>query len=324
MYKFTNNIDYPIRYSPAKKGKREVKETSLKNLNIGYETKGVSTTTQKKILQHCKVLSLLSVPRTVRNAKGYYVTHRTIFITLTLPSTQQHEDVEITKICFQSFLDRCRKLGLLSNYVWRAEKQKNGNIHYHILTDTFANYSLFRNLWLLAIDKLGYVKRFSEKFSAMSYNDYHSQSFNKNKTAQEASRAYAHGVRTKWKFPPSVTVDYIQDEKELQHYLSKYVSKDEACSGNIVKGRVWGASQSVSNSLKELKGNTTLNEFWYNVGTEIMKRKTLVTDYFPICFFSINSLFAWYSDVKETILKAFKTIFTPCQYWQNSIGFIPI
>lgn len=320
MYKYTNNIDFPIRYSPRKSARREQNENSLKNLNVGFETKGVSEATRKKILQHCKMLSLLSKEVTVRNNKGYYVKHRTIFITLTLPSTQQHEDTEITKRCFAPFLDRCRKIGILQNYVWRAEKQKNGNIHYHVLTDTFCQYSLIRNLWLLCVDKLGYVKAFTEKFNKMTLDQYTKLPFNSKRTMQEISRAYANGVRTKWKFPPAVTVDYIQDEKELQHYLSKYVSKDDTAEGNIVKGRVWSASQSVSDALKKFKGDSTINEFWYNVGVEIMKKETYISDYFQVCFFKFTSFISWFRDVKDQVFKLFKGVFEPCQYYRNSIG----
>lgn len=320
MYKYTNNVDFPIRYTPTRRERKEQNEISLKNLNQGFETRGVSEVTRRKILQHCKMLSLLSKEVTVRNSKGYYVKHRTIFITLTLPSTQSHTDTEITKGCFSPFLDRCRKLGLLSNYVWRAEKQKNGNVHYHILTDTFCHFSLLRNLWLLCVDKLGYVKSYTEKFSKMSFEDYRSQPFNKNRTAHQVATAYAHGVRTKWKFPPSVSVDYIQDEKELQHYLSKYVSKDDKDSKNIVQGRVWSASQSVSEALKFFKGDNTINEFWYNVGVEIMKRECYISDFFQVCFFSFTSLISWFKDVKDQIFKLFKDIFEPCQYYRNSIG----
>ena len=61
IYKYTNCVDYPIRYTPSRSGKREMKQESLDNLSVGYNTLGVSDSTRKKIAQHIKILSLLSV-----------------------------------------------------------------------------------------------------------------------------------------------------------------------------------------------------------------------------------------------------------------------
>lgn len=320
MYKYTNCVDYPIRYTPSRKGKREMKKTSLDNLVVGYKTLGVSESTRKKIAQHIKMLSLLSVERTVRRSNGNYCRHRNMFITLTLPAEQVHTDTEITKICLGSFLDRCRKLGILTNYVWRAEKQKNGNIHYHIITDTFCNFSLIKNLWHLSLEKLGYISVFQRKFIAMPFDVYKRLDFNSGVPIQKVAGAYAHGVRTKWRNPPTTQVDYITNASELSLYLSKYVGKQDKEKENIVQGRVWSCSSSVSTSLKEFKSNQEINQFWYMVGAEMMRREVITHDFFSICLFSFKSLVAWFVDVRQSVLALFRTIFYPCQFWRNSVG----
>ena len=93
---------------------------SKENLNRGFKTKGISDATMKKIKTASRVLSYASEPQKVRNSKGEYIKHLCIFITLTLPFEQNHEDKIITKIVLGAFFDKCRKIGILNNYVWRA------------------------------------------------------------------------------------------------------------------------------------------------------------------------------------------------------------
>ena len=220
--RFTNNGLFPIRYQVSKgrpKGNN-------KNLNRGFKTLGISDQTMRKIKHCARTLTFLAPERKVRNSKGDIFLHKIAFVTLTLCAEQSHDDQFITKELLGMFLDRARKLGLLSNYVWRAEKQANGNIHYHILTDTYAPFSIFNRLWALVQSKYGYLQRYREKFKAMSFDEYKNQPFNKKRQLTDISRAYARGVRNGWTEPPSCQVDYTNNTTELELYLSKYMSKD--------------------------------------------------------------------------------------------------
>ena len=98
---------------------------------------------------------------------------RTIsFCTFTITETQKHCDDEITKT-FIDFIDHLKKIKgnyiinqkgeqtkekalIIDNYIWRSETQENGNIHFHLIADTFLNQHLLRHTWNLYIAKLGY------------------------------------------------------------------------------------------------------------------------------------------------------------------------
>lgn len=295
-------------------------EKSLANLSKGFKTSGVSMATRRKIAKHCQVLGLASSENRVRDSKGNYKQFRCMFITLTLPSVQVHEDTVITKQVFGTFLDKCRKLGLLKNYVWRAEKQKNGNIHYHVLTDTFANYSLFKRIWYLSLRVLGYMQAYKEKFSKMSFESYRNADFNKNRDLSSITNAYAYGVRCGWSEPPACHTTDINDLSAVSKYVSKYISKSDDENPNIVEGRCWGASQSVSNSVKAFCSDAIFSKDWYMAGVEIMKRKLIDTDFFSMCLFRITSLRAWFPEVNKTMVNIFSRVFVPCDYWRNSVG----
>lgn len=311
--KFTNNGLFPIRYLLTRK--RNTK--SDQNLNKGFATKGISIATTRKIKIHARVLSFLAKTRKVRSSKGDIVAHKISFITLTLPAQQVHDDTFITKEILGNFLDRSRKLGLLENYVWRAEKQKNGNIHYHILTDTFASFSLFRRIWYLALKKFGYLQRYSEKFSAMSYSEYHKLPFNAKKSEVQISSAYARGVRNCWSEPPCIDLEFESDSKNLEGYIAKYLSKEESDGNLFVAGRVWGVSRSLTLAVKEFKDDQEFNSFWWRYGREVLKKKIYETDFFSVVLCTLSSIIGWVEDCHKNVKNAMYIHFRPCQYFVN-------
>ena len=315
-YKYTNTGVYPIRYI----ARRNYNNKSAENLNRGFRTLGVSAATMNKIKTACRVLSYASELRKVRNSQGNYVNHLCMFITLTLPYEQTHEDKEITKYILGDFMDRCRKSNMFQNYVWRAEKQKNGNIHYHIITDSFCSYSMIYRLWKLSLDKLDYVKKYSEKFINMSYTAYRRLPHNKSLSEQKVSEKFAKGVRENWKNPPCVKVDYTNDVSQVSAYIAKYTAKNEDLP-NIVTGRVWSCSQSVSDSVKVFKKDEQFNKFWYQVGSEMMNRKVIDSDFFSICEFRFTSLIAWFTDVKDYIFSKLREVFQPCNFYRRCLGY---
>lgn len=315
-YRFTNNGLFPVRYMVTRKRS----QASDQNLNRGFRTSGISEATRKKITTAARVLSYCAKKVQVRNSKGIYFTHHSQFITLTLPSVQVHTDQEITKVVLGTFLDRCRKVGLLSNYVWRAEKQSNGNVHYHILTDTFCNFSILRNYWYIACRQLGYMQAYKEKFSAMSLYEYGNQPFNRNKSHSEIAAAYGRGVRCQWSQPPACHTEECQSAADVGRYISKYVAKGDSENPNIITGRVWGCSQSVSKAVTTFKTDAVFNQYWYEFSRFVLKKKEYVSDFFSVSLCSFQSLCAWSRGTFMEIISKLWQDFKPCQFYRHSVG----
>ena len=125
------------------------------------------------------------------------------FITLTLPSTQQHSDEEIKQTILKNFIDRLSKSHNLSNYIWRAEAQANGNIHFHLTADVYVHYNEIRRVWNESCELLGYVSEYEKKWH------------NRN--------------------PNSTDVHSVKHVDRLAQYVSKYISKHRefACIGEL-------------------------------------------------------------------------------------------
>jgi hypothetical protein len=86
---------------------------------------------------------------------------RLAFITLTLPDTQRHSDRFIKEHLLQPFLYWLTRY-FDASYVWKAESQLNGNIHFHITIDTFIHHKIVRLKWNMLCEKYGYCFCFSD------------------------------------------------------------------------------------------------------------------------------------------------------------------
>jgi len=145
-----------------------------------------------------------------KNGKRYKF--RVNFVTLTLASKQVHSDQVIKKQLLNQFLIECGVCWGVKHYLWRAEPQDNGNIHFHILTDNFIPWNELRNRWNRIQDKLGYLQR---------------------------SKHYKAG----WQ-PNSTDVHSVRKVRKLSAYLAKYCTKES--TGRKIEGKQWGLSNSIS------------------------------------------------------------------------------
>lgn len=68
---------------------------------------------------------------------------------------------EIKKELLAPYLRKLRKYGL-KNYIWKMEKQKNGNVHFHIFVDCYIDHTDARNIWNRLQAKFSYIDDFEK------------------------------------------------------------------------------------------------------------------------------------------------------------------
>tara|TARA_R110000782_G_scaffold266622_2_gene361310 strand:- start:64 stop:1056 length:993 start_codon:yes stop_codon:yes gene_type:complete len=155
------------------------------------------------------------------------VKFRMSFITLTLPASQIHTDSQIKSKCLMPFLQWLRDKYNVKKYVWKAEAQKNGNIHFHISLDKFIHYQTLRNQWNRNVESLGYLTRYREESGKFT--------------------------------PPSTEIKAVKKVKNIAAYLTAYMASTRDSSSSkakkeaesrFVEGRLWG----ISSYLVGLKG----------------------------------------------------------------------
>jgi hypothetical protein len=174
-----------------------------------------------------------------------------------LPSKQQHPDTEIINTCLNSLLLELKKYYSVKNYVWRAEKQKNGNLHFHILIDKFVYWSELRERWNRIINKLEYVDSYRNFLK-----EFHKSGFKvradllKNWDEQAQRLAYQKGKSNDFANPNSVDIHSTKKIRNIRKYLTKYMTKNEQKEQESQRldnefkqqtGRIWGCNHELSN-----------------------------------------------------------------------------
>ncbi len=127
-------------------------------------------------------------------------------MTLTLPSTQKHSDRYVLEKCLQPFIRTMRRKYRMHHYLWRAERQKNGNLHFHICLNQFIHHRQVRKHWNRLMRKHGYID-----------------------TAINAD-------------PPSTEIKSVKKEINLAAYIAKYIAKSSEDSQPITC-KLWDCNE---------------------------------------------------------------------------------
>lgn len=190
-------------------------------------------------------------PKLIRGRK-----RKPVFITLTLPSKQFHDDNEIKSKCLIPFIQTLKRQYNVKHYFWIAEAQKNGNLHFHLIIDSYVHHSFIRARWNANLGKLGYIKRFFSR----------------------------HGHSN----PNSTDVHIVGGFSLAVKYVVKYVQKSK--SFRPIQGRLHG----ISDNLKEMKKFTTTidNETTMFIDDAINQKgaKVFLGDHFTVIFCDVFNL----------------------------------
>jgi hypothetical protein len=239
--------------------KKQINKESLKNLvpgaikNKNKEISRAARARIKKAIQ--KLIDVKTVnDKILKKKKSIYIN----MITLTLSAKQVHSDVQIKK-CLNSFFSYMRKYCNFKYYVWRAEKQKNGNIHFHIVTPQFIEYKKILKIWNNSIELLGYVSEYNKKMNSLSMKEYinlrkeQDKKHRKKVDVRSYIKAYKEGKKSGF-VCNSVDVRSIYLAKGTFNYLLKYLAKEqkqeeeqEQEGKRIVEGRVYSISRELDN-----------------------------------------------------------------------------
>lgn len=189
----------------------------------------VSSIAKRKMTKAVNYMLFVTNDKTVTNQyTGKNFKFKIAFATLTLPSKQIHSDNEIKAKCLNQILIELKKYHHVKNYIWRAEKQRNGNIHFHILVDKFIPHQELRDRWNRIVNKLGYVDTYRNEMQS-----WHRDGFRVRKNLlrtwplRKQKSAYERGARTHWNSPNSTDIHSVHKIRDLKSYITKYVTKNE-------------------------------------------------------------------------------------------------
>lgn len=299
---------------------RDEKNKLLANLHGGEYTKelrfhnfAISEQARKTMLLKIQWLYFMAKSRYKKSITGKEIHNFKLnFITLTLASKQLHPTAQITKECFNQFMTELRERYKIDNYVWRLEFQKNGNVHYHIVTDTYTDFHIVQKVWNRCQEKLGYVTAYEKKHALMTLNDYVNAYSNNGEVPFETLRyRYAKGRSLNWRVPNSTDVKSVSSGKKISFYISKYFSKKEnknnACNPldnkeNSLGLRLWFCSRSLSKVDKISDFIHSKSVDFLEIVTSVKDTLCVVHDYCVSYFYSFSSLLSHHKGILHKIL----------------------
>lgn len=177
---------------------------------IGQITDGVI-----KRMRKCITMLLQSTPYQYRTnpVTGKTMTHKLSFITLTIPDVEKAKDAKFChKYLLQPMLRVLRENHLMKSYIWKAELQENGSIHYHLTCDCVVHHRSLRSAWNSILLRNGMLKDFELK--------------------------YGHSD------PNSTDIHNVRNVRNLESYLVKYICKSYQ-NEEALAGKVWDASKNI-------------------------------------------------------------------------------
>lgn len=167
----------------------------------------LSLRSQKKIIQIAQNWSdTIEFHNFNKRAQGFRSNKQLVLLTLTLSKTQKHSDHFIKRHLLGGFITKMVRHTPDTSYLWKAETQKNGNIHFHLLIDNY-----FPKEWIQ-----------KEWNSTQSLYGYHSKS---------ALVGSGCGM-------PSTKIEGLRNKDNAVSYVAKYISKNE--DSRLIEGRLWG------------------------------------------------------------------------------------
>lgn len=165
--------------------------------------------TQKRIRKALDIFLQLTPEKTIWNPViQYFHPFRLGFTTLTIHDEKQISGKEAHAKLLKPWLRWAGTQGV-RNYIWKAELQERGVLHYHVTVDSFLHMDSIRYKWNGLQKREGLLDNFARKHCH----------FNPNSTD-------VHSVKT---------------VKDLEAYLAKYIAKSEQNQKSI-GGKVWDCS----------------------------------------------------------------------------------
>ena len=260
IYEYTKiGIHHSVTYkdfSDVRKP-REVSEESRANLlqnNKGKKYNGyMSKETARRVKEYINVFVQVLYYGSKQRRKP-------TFVTLTLPSRQMHSDNEIKRHMLNDFIKNMKRKTDTKYNVWRAEPQGNGNIHFHLLMDTYIDWKLIRGHWNRILNRHKYIDEYRKNM-----NTFHKEGFQVREdllrvwTLEKQKKAYEYGIKTNWSNPNTTDIHALQRVKSIGSYITKYMCKSDA-NGRAITGRIWGASKEIK-GLKYYKETLAIHDF---------------------------------------------------------------
>ena len=237
-----------IRRRPRDQWQYELQEKDRKKAYAGLITPGSA-----KNLKRCieNLIEIALPKKAVNHSTGKEFTFKINFITLTLPCEQgKWTDKDVKRMCLDTWLKSARRRFGLRNYVWRAERQHNGNIHFHIASDCYIDHVQLRNSWNDRLEHCSYITKFEKKHKHRNPNSTDVHSVKKIRSlasylVKYMSKGHVFAELLRAQPPWQKPAEQMKWEKSGPKFR-RVLSRDEI----KINGRLWDCSENLKRKEK--------------------------------------------------------------------------
>jgi hypothetical protein len=142
-----------------------------------------------------------------------FQTFQLTFITLTIAdNTKNYSAKESYDLLLSPFLKWLREKQNCKSYIWKLELQERGQIHYHLTTNEFIEFTKIRNKWNELQSNCGMLDDYKKRFGNTD--------------------------------PNSTDIHAVYKVQDIKKYLLKYLSKSEQ-NAEKVNGKIWDCSKNL-------------------------------------------------------------------------------
>lgn len=187
------------------------KKPVLDNLKLPSYNGTVTDGVRKRILRTIDVFLQKSPQRIIFNpvAKCLHP-FRLGFMTLTIADAVIIDAKTAYKNLLKPLIRALQRITKFS-YIWKAELQKRGQLHYHLIINEFIHWRFIRSTWNKLQRKHGLLQSFGLKFKHFD--------------------------------PNSVDIHTVKHVRNFSAYLAKYIAKSQ---GSKIKGKTWDCSNDLN------------------------------------------------------------------------------
>ncbi len=161
------------------------------------------------------------------------------FLTLTLPTQAGMTDIEIKSI-LNSFLTLAKYNYGLHSYIWKAEPQRRGDIHFHITSDCYMWKNSVRYEWNRLLAKHGLLNGHTDPPSTKIHSTYNVKNMAAYLCKYFIGQKHVDEKTGKKKLPK------YKDRIEAGYHARDPNDPDQLYVDRPISGRLWGCSHSLS------------------------------------------------------------------------------
>jgi hypothetical protein len=238
----------------------------------------ISKKTQSRIRNYVNLLLDTAIEKEIYSEKeNRRFIYKIGFCTLTIPPDFDHDDQFIHYKIFKPFIRVLQDKYNLAEYIWKAETQENGKLHYHLTINQWVHWFIINREWRKQIQKHGY--NYGTEKRKRAATEIHSVKKVKNLAAY-LCKYLAKNDEWKKKTPKKIIDEYSKcpPEQKKEFLMSPAVQEWRKRIPNI---KLWDCSTSLK------KEKLTLRNIVSDYGGVCIDLANITTDEIQKDFFSL-------------------------------------